>query len=86
MFSSGDGFANVARMIAVKSFRHGFFDALRAKIVREHRRPRDRLQQRPMRAKHRREREDEKDFAEPLEHADKLNRFCKTARMEKLKS
>ena len=38
------------------------------KIVREHRRPRDGLQQRPMRAEHRHEREDEKNFAEPLEH------------------
>ena len=66
-------------MIAVESFRHGFCDGLLAKIIRKHRRPRDGLQQRPMRAKHRREREDEKDFAEPLEHADKLNRLRQIA-------
>ena len=58
LFSGGNGFAKIARMIAIKSFRHGFLDRLRAKIVREHRRPRDRLQQCPMRAEHRRERED----------------------------
>ena len=50
-------------MFAVESFRHGFFDGVRAKIIREHRRPRDRLQQCPMRAEHRHEREDERDFA-----------------------
>jgi hypothetical protein len=44
------------------------------KIVRQHRRPRDGLQQRPMRAEHCYEREDEENFSEPLEHADKLNR------------
>jgi len=71
-------------MVAVESFRHGFFNRVRAKIIREHRRPRDGLQQRPMRAKHRREREDEKDFANAHEHADKLNRFCEIARTEKL--
>ena len=73
-------------MIAVESFRHGFFDGLRAKIIREHRRPRNGLQQSPMRSEHRREREDEKDFSKPLEHADKLNRRRKSARTEKLKS
>ena len=39
-----------------------------AKIVREHRRPRDRLQQRPMRAERRHKREDEKNFANADEH------------------
>ena len=53
-------------------------------IVRNHRRPRDGLQQRPMRAEHRREREDEKDFTDANEHADKLNAFYKIARTERL--
>jgi len=66
-------------MIAIKSFRHGFFDILIAKIVREHRRPRDGLQQRPMCSEHRHEREDEKKFAEPLEHMNKLNCFRQIA-------
>ena len=69
-------------MIAVESFRHGLCDGLLAKIVREHRRPRDGLQQRPMRAEHRHERENEENFAEPLEHPDKLNLQSKTASAE----
>ena len=66
-------------MLAVKSLRHGLGDGMYAKIVREHRRPCYSLQQRPMRAQHRHEREDEQDFTEPLEHADKLNRFRQIA-------
>ena len=73
LFSGGDGFAKVAEMVAVKSFRHGFFDGMCAKIVGEHRRPRDGLQQRPMRAEDCHKRDDEENFANTNEHADKLN-------------
>ena len=66
-------------MFAVESFCHGFFDGVSAKIIRKHRRPHDGLQQRPMCAEHRRECEDEENFAEPLEHADKLNCLHQTA-------
>lgn len=55
-------------MFAVESIRHSYLDGMCAKIVREHRRPRDRLQQRPMRAKHRYKRKYDKDFAEPDGH------------------
>ena len=79
LFSGGDGFAKRAGMFAVESFRHGFCDGLCAKIVREHRRPRDGLQQRPMRAEHRHEREDEKNFANTDEHKIKLvKKFTKS--------
>jgi hypothetical protein len=37
------------------------------------------LQQRPMRAEHCHERGDEKNFAKPLEHVNKLNRFRQIA-------
>jgi len=66
-------------MSAVERFRHCSAKRAGMKIVREHRRPRDSLQRRPMRAQHRREREDEKDFAEPLEHINKLNCRRKSA-------
>ena len=66
-------------MLAVKSFRHGFFGGMRAKIIREHCRPCYGLQQRPMRAEHYHEREDEKDFAEPNKHEIKLNFWRKIA-------
>ena len=79
LFSGGDGFAHFARMVAVESFFHGGLKRTRMKIIREHRRPRDCLQQRPMRAEHRREREDEENFAKPLEHANKLNCHLKNA-------
>ena len=79
MFSGGDGFAKIAGMVAVESFRHGLLDGVRAKIVREHRRPRDGLQQRPMRAKGRRERNDEANFSDSDEHENKLNRRCRSA-------
>jgi hypothetical protein len=37
------------------------------------------LQHSPMRAEHRHEREDEKDFADADEHETKLNRRCRSA-------
>lgn len=60
-------------MLTVESLRHGFRDGMCAKIIREHRRPRDGLQECPMRAEHRHEREDETDFADADEHIGKLN-------------
>ena len=66
-------------MLPVKSFCDRGLKRTGLEIVREHRRPCDGLQRRPMRAQHRREREDEKDFAEPLEHINKLNCRRKSA-------
>jgi len=68
LFSGGDGLAKWAGMVSIEGFRHGFFDGLCAKIISEHRRPRDGLQQRPMRSEHRHERDDEENFAKPNEH------------------
>jgi hypothetical protein len=59
-------------MFAVESVRDGHRDGVCAKIVREHRCPREGLKQRPMCAEHRRERENETDFADADEHKIKL--------------
>ena len=75
LFTGGDGFAQAAGMLAIERLRHGFGDGLRAKIVRKHRRPRNRLQHGPMRVRRRDEREDHKDFTEPDEHGSTLA-FC----------
>lgn len=55
-------------MIAVESFRHGFPGRMCAKIIREHRRPRDGLENRPMRAEHRHKRNNQEKFSEADEH------------------
>ena len=46
----------------------------RPQIVREHRRPRDRLQHRPVRTGRRHQRHNHTQFAEPREHNGKLSR------------
>jgi hypothetical protein len=86
LFSGGDGFAQTAGMLAVERFRHRVAKRTRLNIVRQHRRPRDRLQRRPMQASRRDERENHQKFSEADEHADKLNRADKNARIEKFKS
>lgn len=55
-------------MVAIESLRDSLGDRLRAKIIREHRRPRNRLQKCPVRTRRRHERDDHKHFAEPDEH------------------
>ena len=74
-FAGSDGFAETTGMLAVKGVRHRLGDGVRAKIVRQHRRPRHGLQHGPMRIRRRDEREDHRPFAEPDEHRVKLNRF-----------
>ena len=69
-------------MLAVERVRHRFVESVRAKIVREHRRPRDRLQRGPMRAGCRDERNDHEDFADPDGHRGKLNLQSETASAE----
>ena len=55
-------------MLAIESLRHRFGDRLFANIFRQHCRPRDGLEYRPMRAHRHDEREDDEDFAEAREH------------------
>ena len=64
----GDGLANRTGIFAVKRAGHGFGKRVRAQVVRQHRRPRDRLQHGPMRAGARDERNHHKNFAKPDEH------------------
>jgi hypothetical protein len=49
-FRGGDGLAQRARMLTVERFGNGLSDGLRAEIVREHRRPRNRSQRGPVQA------------------------------------
>jgi len=76
-FSGGDGLAEAARMPAIERLLHGFGKGVRAQIVREHRRPRHRLQRGPLRAGHRNQRHNHTKFAEPDEHNGKLYHLCR---------
>jgi len=70
--SGGDGFAKRAGVPAVE----GFFQRLRQRrgldIFRQHRRPGDRLQCGPMRARRGKQRYDHQDLAKTDEHAERL--------------
>ena len=69
----GDGPADRTGIIAIKGAGHGFGKRVRAQIVREHRRPRDRLQRGPMRAGGGDERHYHENSAEPNEHAGNIS-------------
>ena len=73
--SSGNGFAKTTGMVAVERVRHGFGERLRAQIVCQHRRPRDRLQHGPMQAGGCDQRNHHKKFAETGKHTEILL-FC----------
>lgn len=67
-------------MFAVESFRHGLFDGVGAKIVREHRRPRHGLQANPVQSGRRNEGDNHAEFAEADEHSIILvNDFAKSS-------
>ena len=59
-------------MLAVKSHGHRAWNGAGLETVREHRRPRHRLQQRPVRANGSHQRENDQHFAKPNKHDDTL--------------
>ncbi len=77
--AGGDGFAHAAGMRAIESFCHRLGKGTRLKIFREHRRPRDSLQRRPMAARRCEQRDNHQDLAEADEHVASLNLFFAAA-------
>lgn len=73
--SSGNGFAKTTGMFAVECVRHSFGERLRAQIVCQHRRPRDRLQHGPVKASCCDQRNNHNKFAKTGKHTGSLL-FC----------
>ncbi|MGO8838835.1 MAG: hypothetical protein ACLQAH_06860 [Limisphaerales bacterium] len=73
--TSGNGLAKTTGMLAVERVRHSFGERLRAQIVCQHRRPRDRLQHGPMKAGGGDQRNHYQKFAESDKHIEILL-FC----------
>ena len=69
LFFPGDLFAQFAGMLAVKGFRDGLLEGFRAHVVRQHRRPRHRLQRHPMRARRAEQRDYQQEVAQPVKHS-----------------
>ena len=66
-------------MLSVKGFRYRLVKRSGLQVARQHGRPRDGLQQRPMRAQPRDERKDEQNFSQTDEHSVNLKRPGATA-------
>jgi hypothetical protein len=79
-FRGSDGFAQTAGMIPVECFGHRLVERAGLEIACQHRRPRDRLQQRPMRAERGYERKNDKNVAESNKHnANLVKNFTKSS-------
>ena len=68
LFCGGDGFAEAAGMPAIEGAANGLSHGLAAQVVRQHRGPRSCLQDRPMRAGIRDDREYHQKFAAAKQH------------------
>lgn len=72
LFGSRNRPAQRAGMPAVKSLRHRVAEGAGLEVARQHRRPGNRLQQSPMRAETRHQRENDHDLAKPNNHNSSL--------------
>ena len=67
-FPGRNGLAQRTRMLAIEGAADRLIETLRAQIVRQHARPRHRLQKRPIRAEHGCQRKHQEHFTDPGEH------------------
>jgi hypothetical protein len=80
LLAFGNLMTHPAGIFAVERFRDGGGDGFGLEIIRQHRRPRDGLQHGPMPTRRAKQREGEKQMAEPNKHAASLTRLPRFGR------